>query len=64
MKTGETIEAGRCLVATAERRGVRLAVVLLHSPAPGNQARVLLDDAFQNVYHQQPVPEPTMPPGA
>jgi serine-type D-Ala-D-Ala carboxypeptidase (penicillin-binding protein 5/6) len=64
MKTGETIEAGRCLVATAERGGVRLAVVLLHSPAPGNQARDLLDDAFQNVYHQRPVREPAMPPGA
>jgi D-alanyl-D-alanine carboxypeptidase (penicillin-binding protein 5/6) len=64
MKTGETIEAGRCLVATAERHGVRLAVVLLHSPAPGNQARELLDDAFQSVYHQRPVPEPQMPPGA
>jgi D-alanyl-D-alanine carboxypeptidase (penicillin-binding protein 5/6) len=64
MKTGETIEAGRCLVATAERRGVRLAVVLLHSPAPGNQARELLDDAFAGVYHQPPVPEPAMPAGA
>jgi D-alanyl-D-alanine carboxypeptidase (penicillin-binding protein 5/6) len=64
MKTGETIEAGRCLVATAERHGVRLAVVLLHSPAPGNQARELLDDAFQNVYHQRPAPEPAMPAGA
>jgi D-alanyl-D-alanine carboxypeptidase (penicillin-binding protein 5/6) len=64
MKTGETIEAGRCLVATAERHGVRLAVVLLHSPDPGTQARDLLDDAFQNVYHQRPVPEPPMPPGA
>jgi serine-type D-Ala-D-Ala carboxypeptidase (penicillin-binding protein 5/6) len=64
MKTGETIEAGRCLVATAERHGVRLAVVLLHSPAPGNQARELLDYAFEHVYSQQPVPEPTMPPGA
>jgi D-alanyl-D-alanine carboxypeptidase len=64
MKTGETIEAGRCLVATAERHGVRLAVVLLHSPAPGNQARELLDNAFQNVYHQRPVREPAMPPGA
>jgi D-alanyl-D-alanine carboxypeptidase (penicillin-binding protein 5/6) len=64
MKTGETIEAGRCLVATAERHGVRLAVVLLHSPDPGTQARDLLDDAFRNVYHQRPVPEPPMPPGA
>jgi D-alanyl-D-alanine carboxypeptidase (penicillin-binding protein 5/6) len=64
LKTGYTIEAGRCLVATAERHGVRLGVVLLHSPAPGNQARELLNDAFQNVYHQRPVPEPPMPPDA
>ncbi len=64
LKTGYTIEAGRCLVATAKRHGVRLAVVLLHSPAPGTQARDLLDDAFRRVYHQRPVPEPPMPPGA
>jgi D-alanyl-D-alanine carboxypeptidase (penicillin-binding protein 5/6) len=64
LKTGETIEAGRCLVATAEHHGVRLGVVLLHSPAPGTQARELLDDAFRNVYRQRPAPEPTMPPGA
>ena len=31
MKTGYTIAAGRCLVATAERHGVRLASSLLHS---------------------------------
>jgi serine-type D-Ala-D-Ala carboxypeptidase (penicillin-binding protein 5/6) len=64
LKTGYTIEAGRCLVATAERHGVRLGVVLLHSPAPGTQARELLDDAFERVYHQRPVPEPYMPPDA
>jgi serine-type D-Ala-D-Ala carboxypeptidase (penicillin-binding protein 5/6) len=64
LKTGYTIEAGRCLVATAERHGVRLGVVLLHSPAPGNQARALLDDAFEHVYHQRPLPEPPMPPDA
>ncbi|HEY3759463.1 MAG TPA: hypothetical protein VGL37_06850 [Solirubrobacteraceae bacterium] len=64
MKTGETIEAGRCLVATAERDGVRLAVVLLHSPDPGTQARDLLNDAFQNVYHLRPIAEPPMPAGA
>jgi D-alanyl-D-alanine carboxypeptidase (penicillin-binding protein 5/6) len=64
LKTGYTVEAGRCLVATAERHGVRLGVVLLHSPAPGTQARELLDDAFENVYHQRPLPEPYMPPDA
>ncbi len=64
LKTGYTVEAGRCLVATAERHGVRLGVVLLHSPAPGTQARALLDDAFEHVYHQRPVPEAPMPPDA
>jgi D-alanyl-D-alanine carboxypeptidase (penicillin-binding protein 5/6) len=64
LKTGYTIEAGRCLVATAERHGVHLAVVLLHSPAPGIQARDLLNDAFRRVYHQRPVHELPMPPYA
>jgi serine-type D-Ala-D-Ala carboxypeptidase (penicillin-binding protein 5/6) len=64
MKTGETEAAGRCLVATAERHGVRLGVVLLHSPDPGTQASYLLDRGFEGVYHQAPVPAPAMPPGA
>ncbi len=64
LKTGQTEAAGRCLVATAERRGVRLGVVLLHSPAPGTQAKELLDSGFQGVYHQAPVPEPPIPPDA
>ena len=54
LKTGYTDAAGRCLVATAERHGVRLGVVLLHSPDPGTQARQLLDRGFQGVYHQPP----------
>ncbi|HEX3909659.1 MAG TPA: D-alanyl-D-alanine carboxypeptidase family protein [Solirubrobacteraceae bacterium] len=64
LKTGFTDSAGRCLVATAERGGVRLGVVVLHSPNPGTQARQLLDRGFQGVYHQAPVVEPPMPPGA
>jgi serine-type D-Ala-D-Ala carboxypeptidase (penicillin-binding protein 5/6) len=64
LKTGFTDAAGRCLVATAKRNGVRLGVVLLHSNAPGVQARQLLDRAFHDVYHQAPVAEPPMPPGA
>jgi serine-type D-Ala-D-Ala carboxypeptidase (penicillin-binding protein 5/6) len=64
LKTGWTIAAGRCLVATAERHGVRLGVVLLHSPDPATQARQLLDRAFKGVYHQALVPEPPLPPGA
>ena len=46
IKTGYTEAAGRCLVATAERGGVRLGVVLLDSPEPGRQARHLLDRGF------------------
>lgn len=65
MKTGETEAAGRCLVATAERHGVRLGVVLLHSPDPGTQAAYLLNRGFEGVYHQAPVPQaPPIPPGA
>jgi serine-type D-Ala-D-Ala carboxypeptidase (penicillin-binding protein 5/6) len=64
LKTGFTDAAGRCLVATAERGGVRLGVVVLHSRNPGTQARQLLDRAFQGVYHQAPVAEPPMPAGA
>jgi len=46
LKTGYTDAAGRCLVATAKRGGVRLGVVLLHSPDPGKQATQLLNRAF------------------
>ncbi len=64
MKTGETEAAGRCLVATAQRHGVRLGVVVLNSQEPGIQARELLDLGFEDVYHQPVVPEPPFPPGA
>jgi D-alanyl-D-alanine carboxypeptidase len=64
LKTGFTDAAGRCLVATAERDGVRLGVVVLHSPDPGTQAKQLLDRGFEGVYHQAPVIEPPMPAGA
>jgi len=61
LKTGYTLAAGRCLVATAERHRVRLGVVLLDSPDPATQASALLDRAFQHIYHQRPVPEPPIP---
>jgi D-alanyl-D-alanine carboxypeptidase len=64
LKTGYTIAAGRCLVATAERGGVKLGVVVLNSNAPGTQARQLLDRGFQDVYRLPRVTEPPMPPGA
>ncbi len=63
LKTGYTLAAGKCLVATAERHGVRLGVVLLNSPNPAIEASDLLNLAFEQVYHQAPVPEPPIPPG-
>jgi D-alanyl-D-alanine carboxypeptidase (penicillin-binding protein 5/6) len=63
MKTGETEAAGRCLVATAERHGVRLGAIVLHSEDPGTQDRQLLDLGFEDVYHQPIVPEEPFPPG-
>jgi D-alanyl-D-alanine carboxypeptidase len=63
MKTGQTEAAGRCLVATAERHGVRLGAIVLNSNAPGTQARQLLDLGFERVYHQPIVPEQPFPPG-
>ncbi len=47
VKTGYTVAAGRCLVATARRGPRRLGVVLLHSRDPGRQARRLLDQGFR-----------------
>jgi serine-type D-Ala-D-Ala carboxypeptidase (penicillin-binding protein 5/6) len=64
LKTGFTESAGRCLVATAERDGVRLGVVVLNSNAPGVQAKQLLDRGFKDVYHLRSVEEPPIPPGA
>jgi serine-type D-Ala-D-Ala carboxypeptidase (penicillin-binding protein 5/6) len=64
MKTGQTEAAGRCLVATAERHGVRLGAIVLNSEDPGTQARQLLDLGFEDVYHQPVIPEAPFPPGA
>jgi D-alanyl-D-alanine carboxypeptidase len=47
VKTGYTDAAGHCLVASAQRGGHRLGVVLLHSPDPATQATKLLDRGFR-----------------
>jgi serine-type D-Ala-D-Ala carboxypeptidase (penicillin-binding protein 5/6) len=47
VKTGYTVAAGSCLVATARRGRTRLGVVLLRSRDPGRQARRLLDNGFR-----------------
>jgi D-alanyl-D-alanine carboxypeptidase len=64
LKTGYTLAAGRCLVATAERAGVRLGVILLDSPDPATQAAELLDRGFERIYHRRPLPRPAIPKGA
>jgi D-alanyl-D-alanine carboxypeptidase len=64
LKTGYTEAAGRCLVGTAERDGVKLGAIVLDSTEPGRQVSVLLDEGFRQVYHQPRVPEPEIPPGA
>jgi D-alanyl-D-alanine carboxypeptidase (penicillin-binding protein 5/6) len=63
MKTGYTELAGDCLVATAERHGVSLGVVLLHSPDMGQQAEYLLNAGFADVYHQRLIASLQVPPG-
>ncbi len=64
MKTGYTEAAGRCVVGTAERDGVKLGVVVLDSQAPGTQAKQLLDRGFDDVYHLPRAAEQPFPAGA
>lgn len=61
LKTGYTELAGKCLVATAERDGVRLGVVLLDSTTPATQARALLDQGFEDFYGLPRETEPPIP---
>jgi D-alanyl-D-alanine carboxypeptidase (penicillin-binding protein 5/6) len=46
VKTGYTVAAGPCLVASAHRGGRWLGVVILHSDDPYDQAKRLLDAGF------------------
>jgi D-alanyl-D-alanine carboxypeptidase (penicillin-binding protein 5/6) len=48
LKTGYTDAAGRCLVATARRRAVKLGRRLLDSANTGKQATQLLDRASRH----------------
>jgi serine-type D-Ala-D-Ala carboxypeptidase (penicillin-binding protein 5/6) len=47
LKTGDTDEAGHCLIAVDRRGPLTLGVVLLNSPNTQQQARVLLNRAFR-----------------
>jgi len=47
LKTGDTDEAGHCLIAVVKRGARTIGVVLLNSPNPQRQARTLLAKAFR-----------------
>ena len=47
IKTGYTVEAGRCLVTGARRNGVQLVCVVLNSPQMYERSAELLDAAFE-----------------
>ena len=47
VKTGYTREAGRCLIALAERDGVEVLIVLLRAKDRWNLAKKMLDTAFE-----------------
>ncbi|MCM2264245.1 MAG: D-alanyl-D-alanine carboxypeptidase, partial [Desulfuromonadales bacterium] len=47
VKTGYTPEAGRCLVALAERDGVEVLIVLLRAKNRWKLAETMLDTAFE-----------------
>ncbi|TFG89654.1 MAG: D-alanyl-D-alanine carboxypeptidase [Gemmatimonadales bacterium] len=51
VKTGYTPEAGRCLVALAERDGVEVLIVLLRAKNRWNLAERMLDKAFEQYAH-------------
>jgi serine-type D-Ala-D-Ala carboxypeptidase (penicillin-binding protein 5/6) len=47
LKTGDTDEAGHCLIALVQRGPLTVGVVLLHSPNTPKQAKDLLNKAFR-----------------
>lgn len=48
VKTGYTVAAGRCLVTSAERNGMRLVSVTLNCPQMYERTAELLDGAFES----------------
>jgi len=53
VKTGYTKEAGRCLVAAAEREGMRLVCTLLHCPNDFEKAKKYFDDCYASYKMQK-----------
>ncbi|MEQ1807836.1 MAG: hypothetical protein ABL900_20835, partial [Burkholderiaceae bacterium] len=48
VKSGYTPKAGKCLIALAERGGVRVLLVLLNAPNRWWEAHAALDRAFEH----------------
>lgn len=48
VKTGYTVKAGRCLVASAERDGMDVVTVVLNCPDMYERSKALLDNVFEN----------------
>ncbi len=57
VKTGYTLEAGRCLVAAAEREGMTLVCTLLSCPTTYERAVCLLDDGFSAYQYREILPK-------
>lgn len=60
VKTGYTREAGRCLVTSAARGGMRLVCAVLGSPQMYERSAQLLDDCFA-AYKLRPIAEKGQP---
>lgn len=52
VKTGYTVKAGRCLVTSATRGGMRLVCVVLNCPDMYERTASLLDDAFNSFSYE------------
>ena len=62
VKTGFTERAGRCLVAAAEKNGIRLVIVTLHCPDDWNVHMKLYDACFAKARLETvPLPEISLP---
>lgn len=53
VKTGWTVEAGRCFVGSATRNGWQLVCVVLNAPQMWEDAILLLDYGFQHYHYQK-----------
>lgn len=62
VKTGWTRAAGRCLVASAERAGTRVLVVMLGAPDRWWDAVAMIESGFEDARARAPSPKPAVAP--